>query len=161
MDVTSEEAVSSAAKQVADKFGSKSLRCVINSAGYLLPEKAIRQVDLEKAKEHFMVNAIGPLVFAKHFSGLLAPPEKTPVPGQLSRSVWVNMSARTGSIGDNHLGGWYSYRMSKAALNQLTKTSAAELGRKGSVVVSLHPGTVVSQFCLYFGPFFFKNDYIH
>lgn len=55
----------------------------------------------------------------------------------------ANLSARVGSIGDNRLGGWYSYRSSKAALNQLTKTMSIELGRKGRKVASLllHPGT--------------------
>jgi NAD(P)-dependent dehydrogenase (short-subunit alcohol dehydrogenase family) len=53
----------------------------------------------------------------------------------------VNMSARVGSIEDNSLGGWYSYRMSKAALNQFTKTLAIELKRTNTVVLSLHPGT--------------------
>ena len=51
---------------------------------------------------------------------------------------------RVGSIGDNRLGGWHSYRASKAALNQIMRNFAIELGRrnKGAVVVSLHPGTV-------------------
>lgn len=53
----------------------------------------------------------------------------------------VNLSARVGSIGDNGLGGWYSYRMSKSALNQFTKTAALELKRHGCVALSLHPGT--------------------
>lgn len=56
----------------------------------------------------------------------------------------ANLSARVGSIGDNRLGGWYSYRASKAALNQLTKTMSLELARKNQKVaaVLLHPGTV-------------------
>ena len=145
LDVTSELSIQAAAKNVSEKFGQKSLRCLINSAGYLLPEKSIRNVDFKQAEHHFQVNTIGPMLMAKHFSGLLANPEKSPslASGPLTKSVWVNISARTGSIGDNHLGGWYSYRMSKAALNQLTKTLAIELGRKGTLVVSLHPGTVV------------------
>jgi NAD(P)-dependent dehydrogenase (short-subunit alcohol dehydrogenase family) len=57
----------------------------------------------------------------------------------------VNISARTGSIGDNNLGGWYSYRMSKAALNMLTKTAANELKRFNCSVISLHPGTVDTE----------------
>ncbi|RKO89219.1 hypothetical protein BDK51DRAFT_21781 [Blyttiomyces helicus] len=62
--------------------------------------------------------------------------------GALGAPVWVNISARTGSIGDNGLGGWYSYRVMKAGLNQFTKTLSCELGRKGVTVISYHPGTV-------------------
>ena len=56
----------------------------------------------------------------------------------------ANMSARVGSIGDNSLGGWYSYRASKTALNQLTKTMAIECTRRKTNVscIMLHPGTV-------------------
>jgi NAD(P)-dependent dehydrogenase (short-subunit alcohol dehydrogenase family) len=131
MDVTKESEIENVAKEVSEQFG-RNLNCVINSAGYLLPEKSIKQVDFEQAKMHFLVNSIGPMLVAKHFSGLLT----------AKNAKWINMSARTGSIGDNSLGGWHSYRMSKAALNQLTKTLSVELGRKGASVVSLHPGTV-------------------
>merc|ERR1711893_554927 len=59
-------------------------------------------------------------------------------------SVLVNMSAKVGSITDNALGGWYSYRLSKAALNMTTKNLSIELGRgkRKVICVSLHPGTV-------------------
>ena len=139
LDVTIEENVQNVAEQVERQFGKKSVKLLINSSGYLLPEKAIKHVHHDLALQHFHVNTIGPLLMAKHFSGLLASPSNSQI---LPHSVWVNMSARTGSIGDNHLGGWYSYRMSKAALNQLTKTLGVEIGRKGSIAVSLHPGTV-------------------
>jgi len=58
------------------------------------------------------------------------------------------LSARVGSIGDNKIGGWYSYRASKAALNQIVRGAAIEIGRKRkeAVVVSLHPGTVETEF---------------
>jgi NAD(P)-dependent dehydrogenase (short-subunit alcohol dehydrogenase family) len=140
LDVTKELEIQNLSKTIADKFGPKSLRAVINSAGYLLPEKSIKQIDPSIVQQHFSVNTIGPMFMAKHLSALLAPPEKINKP--FSRSLWINISAKTGSISDNHLGGWYSYRMSKAALNQLTKTLAIELGRKGVTTVSLHPGTV-------------------
>jgi len=55
--------------------------------------------------------------------------------------VIANVSARVGSISDNQLGGWYSYRISKAALNQATRTMALELRRQDIWVVALHPGT--------------------
>lgn len=63
------------------------------------------------------------------------------LPGKMQPAIIVNMSARVGSISDNHLGGWYSYRMSKAAMNMFTKTLSLEVKRSGVAVISLHPGT--------------------
>ncbi|MET0222616.1 MAG: SDR family NAD(P)-dependent oxidoreductase, partial [Tardiphaga sp.] len=70
-----------------------------------------------------------------HFLPLLAPHGK---------AMFATLSAKVGSIGDNHLGGWYAYRASKAALNQLVHTAAIELKRRrpDAVCVALHPGTV-------------------
>ena len=65
-------------------------------------------------------------------------------------SVMANLSARVGSIADNRLGGWHSYRMSKAAQNQLTRTASHELGKRGTVVVVLHPGTCDTDLSLPF-----------
>jgi NAD(P)-dependent dehydrogenase (short-subunit alcohol dehydrogenase family) len=65
-----------------------------------------------------------------------------------SPAVFAALSARVGSIGDNALGGWYSYRTAKAALNQLIHTSAIELARthRHLACVCLHPGTVETDF---------------
>ena len=83
------------------------------------------------------VNAIGPALAIKHLHGLLPLHE---------RALFGVLSARVGSIGDNHKGGWYSYRASKAALNMLLRTAAIELARKRpqAVLAALHPGTVAS-----------------
>eukprot|EP00842_Homolaphlyctis_polyrhiza_P005717 jgi/Hompol1/6146/HPOL_002651-RA len=157
MDITDEATIADAAATVAALPVSKdtpassktNVRLFINSSGYLLPEKSLRNVDKATVLAHFETNCIGPLLVAKHFSGLLMTPRKDAASAGAKSTdtlppfpIWINMSARTGSIGDNHLGGWHSYRMSKAALNQLTKTMAVELGRKGASVISLHPGTV-------------------
>lgn len=138
MDVTNEESIKSASTLLQQKYGQKCLKVVVNSAGYLLPDKSIKSVDLQNLQTHFAVNTFGPLLVSKYFSTLLAPSQKV---SDWSKPVWVNISAKTGSIGDNRLGGWYSYRMSKAALNQLTKTFAVEMGKR-SIVISLHPGTI-------------------
>jgi NAD(P)-dependent dehydrogenase (short-subunit alcohol dehydrogenase family) len=63
------------------------------------------------------------------------------------------LSARVGSIGDNKIGGWHSYRASKAALNQIVRGAAIEIGRKRkeAVIVSLHPGTVETEFTANYG----------
>ena len=83
----------------------------------------------------FRINAIGPALIMKH----LLP--KLPRSG---RSIFVTLSARVGSIGDNFSGGWYSYRASKAALNQFVRTASLELSRTHpeSICIALHPGTV-------------------
>ncbi|HCH93311.1 MAG TPA: C-factor, partial [Erythrobacter sp.] len=87
--------------------------------------------------EVFRLNTIGPALVAKHVLPLL-PRDR--------RSVFAALSARVGSIGDNRIGGWHSYRASKAALNMLLKNFAIELGRthKQAIVAGLHPGTVDS-----------------
>mgnify|MGYP000220379835 CR=1 FL=1 len=99
------------------------------------PEKSWRQLDPAHMAHAFAINAIGPALLMKHFLPLL--------PGE-GRSVFATLSAKVGSIGDNALGGWYSYRASKAALNQLVRTAAIELRRRQpmAVCVALHPGTV-------------------
>ncbi|KAI8906389.1 hypothetical protein EDD86DRAFT_210605 [Gorgonomyces haynaldii] len=133
MDIRDPGQIQSVSQQVEKDYG-KELQAVLNVSGFLDPEKSVRQASFDTILEHFETNTIGPLLVAKHFSGLLAKPQNHP--------LWINLSARTGSIEDNKLGGWYSYRMSKAALNQLTRTLSHELGRKGVIVCSLHPGTV-------------------
>ena len=85
------------------------------------------------------VNAIGPALLLRHAPRLLP---------RHGRSVVAVLTARVGSIGDNGLGGWYSYRASKAAANQIVRTAAIEIGRryKEAAVVALHPGTVATSF---------------
>lgn len=115
--------------------------------GILFPEKAPSQIDYDDALLTFRTNTLGPMMLLKHFSAFL--PRKATklekLEGLPEHAVWANMSARVGSITDNALGGWYSYRASKAALNQATKTfdnflktSAGE----NAMSIALHPGTV-------------------
>ena len=118
------------------------LRLVIDATGFLhdahqLPEKSWRELDAAKLSRSFAVNAIGPALLMKHV--LPRFPRK-------GKSVFASLSARVGSIGDNRLGGWYAYRASKAALNQLVHTAAVELARQSpeALCVALHPGTVAT-----------------
>lgn len=101
----------------------------------LAPEKSMRSLDLAALTALFATNAGGPAMAAKHFLPLT--PRDRP-------SVFAALSARVGSIGDNHLGGWYGYRASKAALNMLIHTLAIEHRRTRplGLCVALHPGTV-------------------
>ncbi len=103
----------------------------------LQPERALRQIDPARMAHSFAINAIGPALLMKHFLPLLAANR---------RAVFATLSARVGSIADNRLGGWYSYRASKAALNQLVRTAAIELARTrpAAICVALHPGTVAT-----------------
>jgi len=99
------------------------------------PEKAMRDLDPAWMARNFAINAIGPALVAKHV---------LPRMPKSGRMVFAVLSARVGSISDNKLGGWYGYRASKAALNQLVRTLSIEDKRRNSsgIVVALHPGTV-------------------
>lgn len=103
------------------------------------PEKTIKAIERQKMMDQFALNAVGPALVLRHAHDLL--PRK-------GRSVFAVLSARVGSIGDNQIGGWISYRSAKAAVNQVVHTGAIELGRthKEAVCVALHPGTVATSF---------------
>jgi len=140
LDLTDEDSIARA----ADSLSATGLpvRLAVDATGYLhgprgMPEKSWRHLDPAALAYAFAVNAIGPALLMKHVLPLM--------PRQ-GKSVFATLSARVGSIGDNHLGGWYGYRASKAALNQLVRTASIELGRKRpeAIIVALHPGTVKS-----------------
>ena len=139
IDLLDETSIAAAAAEIA---AAGELRLVIDATGFLhdetrRPEKSWRELDPAALAHAFAVNAIGPALLMKHLLPLL-PRE--------GRAVFATLSARVGSIGDNRLGGWYGYRASKAALNQLLRTAAVELARKRpeALCVALHPGTVAT-----------------
>lgn len=101
------------------------------------PEKRLADLNATHLAASFATNTIGPALVLAHFAPLLAKGE---------RSLLAVLSAKVGSIGDNRLGGWYSYRASKAALNMLLKTASIEMARTHpqAVLAALHPGTVDS-----------------
>jgi NAD(P)-dependent dehydrogenase (short-subunit alcohol dehydrogenase family) len=103
------------------------------------PEKSLDAIDAARMARVMAVNAIGPALILGHVGRLLP---------RDSRAVVGVLSARVGSIGDNRMGGWHSYRASKAALNQVVRSAAIEIGRqrRQAIVVALHPGTVESPF---------------
>lgn len=115
---------------------------IINTIGILhtdqwMPEKRLDDLNAEQLIELMQINAIGPALTIRYFSNLLDP----------NGSIMVSLSAKVGSIEDNRLGGWYSYRSSKAALNMLIKTAAIEFARTkpNTALIALHPGTVNSR----------------
>jgi NAD(P)-dependent dehydrogenase (short-subunit alcohol dehydrogenase family) len=139
LDITSETSV---ADRVGALAGPYELIFVATGALEIdghRPEKAIAQVTPEALVAQFRVNSIGPMLVLKHALPLLAKDRP---------AVFAALSARVGSIGDNNIGGWHSYRTAKAALNQLIHGAAIELRRthKQAAAVCLHPGTVETAF---------------
>lgn len=138
LDLLDEASIAAAADRM--RALEAPLRLVIDASGFLhdarfQPEKSWRQLDPAHLAHAFAVNATGPALLMKHLLPLL--------PRQ-GKSVFATLSARVGSISDNRIGGWYAYRASKAAQNQLVRCAAIELARtrKEAVCVALHPGTV-------------------
>ena len=107
------------------------------------PERSISKLDRDWVEKTMAVNVIGPVMLSKELAPLLKTTQRSKNEDGKGRpvSVIANLSARVGSISDNELGGWYSYRFSKSALNQATRTMAHELKRQGTWTVALHPGT--------------------
>ncbi len=137
MDPTSETSVQSTLSKIY------SLDLVINCVGFLssddgLPEKTIRKFEPHGLEESIRINTLPTLLIAKHAQRLLR---------QSRQSVFATISAKVGSIGDNQLGGWYSYRISKAALNMVLKTLSIEWSKStpNCCVAALHPGTVSTK----------------
>lgn len=136
-DLTDEASIAAAAEMMSDNPPD----LVIVTSGVLTladgtgPERSYRKLDPAAMQEMLLLNTVGPAIIAKHLLPLL-PRDR--------RAVFAALSARVGSIGDNRMGGWHSYRASKAGLNMLLKNFAIELGRthKQAVVAGLHPGTV-------------------
>ena len=118
------------------------LHLVVDATGALTiegqgPEKRLQELDAARLLRTLQVNAVGPAMLLRHLSPQLARGE---------RAIWAKLSARVGSIEDNHKGGWYGYRAAKAALNQMLQTAAIEICRQRplAVVAALQPGTVRS-----------------
>ncbi|MBW4021584.1 MAG: SDR family NAD(P)-dependent oxidoreductase [Proteobacteria bacterium] len=136
IDVTEEPSIAAAAARIGPP-----LRLVIvatgalQGPGFAQPEKTYRAIDPVALMESFRLNTVGPALVAKHLLPLMAP---------RGRTVFVALSARVGSIGDNRAGGWHAYRASKAALNMILRNLAIETSRRNpeAICVGLHPGTV-------------------
>ena len=139
IDFAVEASVAAAARLLA---AGPRFNLIINAAGLLhnadfMPEKRLADLDYARLLATFQANTFGPALVLRHFAPLLAS----------DRAILAMLSAKVGSIGDNRLGGWYSYRASKAALNMLVKTAAIEVARTqpNSVLAAIHPGTVNSR----------------
>lgn len=137
LDLTRESTLADAAARLAS---GPPFDTILVATGALAPEggrppRAFRDADPDRFAWLFAVNATGPALAIKHFGPLLS---------RTGRCTVAVLSARLGSIADNGLGGWVDYRASKAALNQIVRCAAIELGRRNpdTVVAALHPGTI-------------------
>ncbi|KAI0904318.1 short-chain dehydrogenase/reductase-like protein [Ustulina deusta] len=171
LDVTDEPSVKAASEKAAEIFppSSHHLHLAFALPGILHPEKHPRQIDYDDALETFKVNTLGPLMLMKWFGELL--PRKGTDLSRLktqttrggfgtgsssmnggerefrvpAHATWLTNSARVGSTSDNRLGGWYSYRASKAGVNSITKSFDLHLRTRSAhnaAAIAYHPGTV-------------------
>lgn len=138
-DLRSEASLLNLVRELKDS--GTELRQIINCAGVLhdkesglAPEKRLEDVSIQALQQSFALNAFAPILLARHL---------LPLVSKQQQACFASISARVGSIEDNHLGGWYSYRASKAAQNQLLRTLAIETRRRhpNLCVLALHPGT--------------------
>lgn len=135
-----------AANSISERFGYLNL--LVNTTGILSipnvlhPETSLTKVQKSALMLTYEVNTVGPILVIKHMWPFLKAGGGSGTTRDFA--VVANLSARVGSIGDNQLGGWHSYRASKTALNQLTKTVSVEFARKKDPIICLllHPGTV-------------------
>jgi NAD(P)-dependent dehydrogenase (short-subunit alcohol dehydrogenase family) len=137
IDITDESSIAAAAGEAAEWA---PLHLVIVATGILHtdafgPEKTWRSLEAHALEQVFRINTFGPALAMKYF---------LPLMDRERKSVFAALSARMGSIADNRLGGWYAYRASKAALNQILRSASVELARvnPNALCVGLHPGTV-------------------
>eukprot|EP00088_Acartia_fossae_P034434 TRINITY_DN35360_c0_g1_i13.p1 TRINITY_DN35360_c0_g1~~TRINITY_DN35360_c0_g1_i13.p1 ORF type:complete len:257 (-),score=23.55 TRINITY_DN35360_c0_g1_i13:486-1256(-) len=155
-DVTQENDIINLADTIQKNY--KKLDLVVNSSAILHPsgrgETRLKDVDFNGLMSTLATNTTGPLVVAKHTapllqkgSGIIGSSKYKDNNKKCHSGVLVNMTAKVGSISDNGLGGWYSYRLSKCALNMATKNLSIELGRGKNRIVclSLHPGTTDTE----------------
>ena len=139
LDVTDDASVAAAFERLEGPFDLIFVATGALEIDGAAPEKSIKSLTAASMMDQFALNAVGPALCLKHGVRLLP---------RNRRAVFAVLSARVGSIGDNRLGGWISYRTAKAALNQVVHTAAIEIARthKQAICVALHPGTVATRF---------------
>jgi NAD(P)-dependent dehydrogenase (short-subunit alcohol dehydrogenase family) len=141
VDLTSPPSIERAAAAISG--ASARVDVLVNCAGMLhdgsaegMPERSLAACNADWMHRVYALNAVAPVLLTAALAPLLSKP-----PADGRARVVANLSARVGSVSDNRLGGWWGYRMSKAALNMATRNMAIELGRKRVLAIALHPGT--------------------
>ena len=120
-------------KKLRKRLKGQSIDILINNAG-LLTRETLDDLDFDRMRLQYEVNALGPLRVTKAL-----------LPNLHEGSKVIILTSRVGSVGDNSSGGNYGYRMSKAAANMAGKNLALELADRGIAVGILHPGLVATD----------------
>ena len=139
IDIENESSIENAAKSVEEtNFDEIIIASGLLHTNEFGPEKSIKDLKADNILKVLNVNTVGPAIIGKYFLPLL---------NKDNKSVMAFLSARVGSISENKLGGWYAYRASKSALNQVIKTFSIELKRTNpkAIIIGLQPGTVDSE----------------
>ena len=139
IDIENESSIENAAKSIEEtNFDEIIIASGLLHTNDFGPEKSIKDLKADNILKVFNVNTVGPAIIGKYFLPLL---------NKDNKSVMAFLSARVGSISENKLGGWYAYRASKSALNQVIKTFSIELKRTNpkAIIIGLQPGTVDSE----------------
>jgi NAD(P)-dependent dehydrogenase (short-subunit alcohol dehydrogenase family) len=134
----SESSIAAVAQAIAESPGSLERLVIANGILHgegFRPERALEHIDAGVVQQVFQINTVLPMQWLAAFSSALKEAELPRI---------AVLSARVGSIEDNRLGGWYSYRASKAALNMMLKSASVEFARrnKRAQLIAFHPGTV-------------------
>ena len=138
LDITDESSVRTHAKAIKGGLDLIVITTGALEVDGLRPEKTMQNISADHLLKQFQINALGPALLLKYFAPKLT---------KARRAVFVVLSSRVGSIGENYLGGWVSYRAAKAALNQIVRTVAIELEGKNprAICIAYHPGTVLTE----------------
>eukprot|EP00594_Rhizosolenia_setigera_P002011 CAMPEP_0178946294 /NCGR_PEP_ID=MMETSP0789-20121207/4206_1 /TAXON_ID=3005 /ORGANISM="Rhizosolenia setigera, Strain CCMP 1694" /LENGTH=345 /DNA_ID=CAMNT_0020626271 /DNA_START=87 /DNA_END=1127 /DNA_ORIENTATION=- len=147
LDLENQSSIDEFSTQV-EKIANGRVDALFNVAGILGdggistpgPERSLAKIEREWFDKTLSLNLIGPVMLTKNLSPFMVVRRSKNSPDR-AKSLVVNLSARVGSISDNQLGGWYSYRISKTGLNQFTRSMSIEFKRKGIMTIALHPGT--------------------
>ena len=129
IDVAQDDAM----PRLKEAVGDRAIDVLINNAGILCSDK-FGEIDYDKMLEQFRVNTLGPLRVTEALVDNLGPGSKVAI-----------VSSRVGSIADNSSGGYYGYRASKTAVNQIGTNLAHDLKPMGIAVALLHPGLVATE----------------
>ena len=140
IDIEDEESIKQATESLPEdtKFDLIFVATgILHDEKNVFPEKSIKDISFDKLIKVLTINTIGPTLVGKYFIPYLR---------KDSKSTFAFLSARVGSISDNKLGGWYSYRAIKTALNQIIRNFSIEVARsnKNAIFIGLQPGTVKS-----------------
>ena len=141
IDIENEESIKDAVEKIPQDIRFDLIFVatgILHNDNDVYPEKSIRDISSERFKKVLMINTVGPALVGKYFIPFL---------NKENKNVFAFLSARVGSISDNKIGGWYSYRASKTALNQVVKNFSIEIKRSNpnSIFIGLQPGTVKSN----------------